>query len=485
MKPTRTFALAAASLAAACTVGPDHVRPNVPRPLDLTTPATVGSDLGGEPIRLTAAPVIDEWWRTFQDPELDRLVARARAGNPGLLAALARVQAARAVGRQARAPLLPTLTATHSYSYAQRSEAGSGLGDLAPSSPLFDGTDVFEGGADMSYELDLWGRLRRSAEAADAELAATDEDRKAVELSLTADVAQAYFDLGEAEARDALVRDAVATRARTLALVRSRRRAGVATDLDVSRAEGELAAASAGLPDARRDRARARHRLALLVGRTPDVDFAGRAPAAFEVPGEVPLGLPAALLERRPDVRRAEQRLIAANARIGARKAELFPRVTLVGHLGYSALDAKDLGDPAAQAFSAGPQVSIPIFEAGRIEAGVVEAEAKTLEALHLHRETVLRAFAEVADAAAAVDLRRSARDREAEAVAADQRTLALATAQLERGLIDTLSLLDAERQLLRSRTSHLRAQRELLGELVRLHEALGGGWTALPEERE
>lgn len=482
MKPSKMLALAAASLAAACTVGPDHVRPNTPRPLDLTSPAAVES---GAAIRLTAAPVVDRWWETFRDPELDRLIARARAGNPGLLAALARVQAARAVGRQARAPLLPTLSATHAYSYAQQSEAGSGLGDLAPSSPLFDGTDVFQGGTDMSYEVDLWGRLRRTAEAADAELQATDEDRKSVELSLTADVAQAYFDLGEAEARAALVHDAVATRERTLGLVRARRRVGVATDLDVSRAEGELAAARASQPDARRERALARHRLALLLGRTPDLDFDGKAPAAFAVPGEVPLGLPAALLERRPDVRRAEQQLIAANARIGAKKAELYPRLTLVGHLGYSALDAKDVGHPAAQAFSAGPQLTIPIFEAGRLQAAVVEAEAKTLEALMRHRETVLRAFREVADAAASVDLRRSARDREAEAVAADQRTLALATAQLERGLIDTLELLDAERQLLRSRTALLRAQRELLGELVRLHEALGGGWTELPAEEE
>jgi NodT family efflux transporter outer membrane factor (OMF) lipoprotein len=460
---------------AGCAVGPDYALPELARPASLA-PASPDSN---EPaaIRFTTEAPLESWWRVFRDPVLDGLVERARKNNPGLLAAIARVQAARAVSRQATAPLFPSIEASSSYAFERASREGSGIPAPRDAS-LFRGTDFFQGTADMAYELDLWGRIRRSVESARAELAASDEDRKNAEITLVADVAQTYFDLGAAEARLVIALDAVEERRETLSLLRSRGQLGVATDLDVSRAEGELESASAEVPDARRERATAEHRLAILLGEAPDVWFSGREPAAFELPPEVPVGLPSTLLERRPDVRRAEAKLVAANARVGVAKAEYFPKVTIAGNVGASALDAGKLARAGARLWSVGPQISVPIFEGGRIQAGVLEAEALTSEAEQLYRETVLQAFAEVADAVFSLDARREARDREAATVVAQERARSLADSQFRGGLVDYLVVLDAQRQLLQSRNALVRARRDLLGELVRLEKALGGGWT-------
>lgn len=466
--------------AAGCAVGPDYARPEVAKPSSLAGSSAIASDAAA--IRFTTEAPTERWWEVFKDPTLDRLVASARENNPGLLASLARVEAARAITRQAFSPLLPSIENNGKYAYARQSKRAFGLKNV-PSTRTFEGTDTFQQTTDMSYEVDLWGRIRRSVEAADAQLVSTDEDRKNVEITLVADVVQTYFDLGAAEARLTIARDTVAAREKTLAIVKGRRKLGLATQLDEARAEGELAAAGVDIPDAERERAVAEHRLAILLGKTPDVSFAGKAPASFELPPEVPVGLPSTLLERRPDVKRAEANLVAANARIGVAKAEYFPKVTIVGRVGYSALDAGKMLNPAAQLWSVGPQVSVPIFEGGRIQASVFEAEARSGEAESLYREAVLKAFGEVADSIFAIGARRNMREREETAVAAQERAAALAEAQFKAGLVDYLTVLDAQRSLFASQSGLLRSQRELLGELVRLQKALGGGWTVATTE--
>jgi NodT family efflux transporter outer membrane factor (OMF) lipoprotein len=453
---------------AGCAVGPDYARPETKTPVGL---APIGSSI------FTADAPLDRWWEVFADPELDRLVTRAREHNPGLMASWARVEAARAVSRQAFAPLLPTIQQDQQYQYQRQSKRAFGIKNV-PDGRVFEGTDSFQSVASLSYELDLWGRIRRSVEAADAELRATDEDRKTVEIALTADVVQTYFDLGAAEERLAIARASVATRTKTVELLRTRRARGVATQLDLAQAEADLATAQTELPDAERERGLAAHRLAILLGELPELSFTGKAPASFAFPPEVPIGIPSQLLERRPDVRKAESNLVAANARIGVAKADYFPRVTIVGRVGYSALDAGKMMTPASQLWSVGPQVTIPIFEGGRVQAAVLEAEARTSEAGFLYREAVLRAFGEVADAIFSIEARRDAREREVNAVRSHEEAATLAASQFRAGLVDSFTVLDAERRLLESRKSLLRAQRALLGELVQLQKALGGGWS-------
>ena len=218
--------------------------------------------------------------------------------------------------------------------------------------------------------------------------------------------------------------------------------------------------------------------ISVLLGRNPGPIARGRTIDELAMPG-VPADLPSTLLERRPDVRSAEAKLVAANARIGAARAEYFPKVTIAGPVGASALDAGKLTRSGAHLGSIGPSISVPIFEGGRIQAGVLQAEAQTGEAEQLYRQTVLQAFAEVADAVFSVEARREARDREAATVAAQERAQSLADAQFRGGLVDYLVVLDAQRQVLQSRNALVHARRDLLGELVRLHKALGGGWSA------
>ena len=465
-----------------CKLGPDYERPVVLTPATMGPVAAVSSEAGTT--RFTGEAPWDRWWEVFGDAQLDQLVASARAQNQGLQAALARVQIARAMNREATAPLFPSFSLNGQYANEKQSLSAfaiPGIPDVRP----FQRTDFFQGTADMAYELDLWGRVRRGLEVSDAQLVASDEDRKNVEITLVADVTQAYFDLGAGDVQLSVAREAVGLRSRTLDLVRSRLRTGLATRLDVRRAEGALESARAEVPDAERHRALAANRLALLVGRPPDLAFDGKPPVSFALPPEVPLGIPSSLLERRPDVRAAEARLTAANAAIGVAKADYFPRVTILGRFGYSALDATKLTEQRSSLWQVGPSVSIPIFEGGHTQAAVLEAEARTSEAAALYRDVVLRAFGEVADAIVGMTTREQARDHQAAAVEAEESAVELALGQFRDGLVNSLAVLDAQRSLLAARAALLQSQRELLGELVRLQKALGGGWTAPPRPED
>jgi NodT family efflux transporter outer membrane factor (OMF) lipoprotein len=431
-------------------------------------------------VRFTSEAPVDRWWEVFQDSVLDDLVAQARARNEGLQAAIARVQVARALAREAAAPLLPSISANGAYANEKLS-----LDELnlpIPEERPFTRTDFYQGTADMSYELDLWGRLRRGLESANAAARASDEDRKSAEITLVAEVVEAYFDVGQAEAALAIAREAVSVRERTIHLLEARRRLGLAQDLDLELAASELEAARADVPEAERQRAVSLHRLAVLTGRPCDLKLEGKPPEAFSVPPEVPVGIPSTLVERRPDVRAAEARLVAATARIGAARANYFPRFTIVGQFGYGALNASQLNSPQAQLWTIGPAVSIPIFQGGLTQAQVFEAEARTGEAAATFKDTVLRAFGEVADAVVGIAARVQTRDRRAAAARRQEHAVVVAESQFRDGLVSYFTVLDAQRTLLARRTALLGAQRELLGELVRLEKALGGGWTRLVE---
>ncbi len=479
------------TLSGCLAVGPDYERPPLELPRAMPESAALDST---STVRITSATPIDRWWTVFKDPALERLVEDARGCNSDIRAAVARVHASRALVRQSFAPLLPEIGATGQYVHQKQSKnallfspatgavGGAGGGGAGSNVTGFnlrgEPFQLFSGTADMAYELDLWGRIRRGLEAAEAEAAATEEDKKNVEITQFGEVANAYFDLGQAEAELAIANDGVVTRERSLDLVRGRFDAGLAPELELRRAQAELARARAEAPEAGRRRALAQHRLAILTGRMPDVKLAGRPPAAFDVPPEVPVGIPATLLERRPDIRAAELRVRAQNARIGEAIASFFPRITIAGRAGHASLSAGTLGDGGSFLWSIGPSIRLPIFEGGLTYARMLETEARTDEATARFYAVVLDAFREVADAIASIAAHEQVRDRQRESVVASERAVELATIEYDQGLTSYLQVLDAQRALLAARQALVRAQRAVLSDIVALQKALGGGWT-------
>ncbi|HAK93598.1 MAG TPA: RND transporter [Planctomycetes bacterium] len=452
-------------LLGSCAVGPDYEKPDA-------------ADLTPRQWRWKVAEPCDaapkgEWWTVFNDPALDRLEAAAVASNQTLRAAAARVDAARAAAGLARSRLFPSISLDPAY----RRERTSGN----PPTPIpFDipseRIDTFSFPLDLQYEIDLWGRVRRSREAALAEADAGVADYRNVLLTLTADVAVNYILLRSLDAEAALCRRAVELHADSVRVLEAQRAAGAVSEIEAARAKAELGSAEAELAEIVRQREEAFNALALLCG---------SAPGSFQVPGgpmaaaavAVPAGLPSSLLERRPDIAAAERNLAAWNARIGVAKAAYYPAVRLTGQAGYLSAEAKSLFDADSHVWSIAPSVSMPLFDAGRTAAEVEQAEAGYREALAGYRQTVLAAFKEVEDALAGIALRGQEVAAQTEALAAAARIAGLARARHEAGAGTYLEFTDAERSRLRHERVHIRLNARRLSTGVLLVKALGGGW--------
>ncbi len=397
---------------------------------------------------------------------------------------MARVNAARNRVTEAFSPLLPSVGSLGAWRWARIGPNTFPDNPKTGQSPL--SGDAFQSWAGilyMSYEIDFWGRLRRGLEGATADEAAVEEDRKTVEITLISEVTQTYFDLGQAEADLAVALEAVRLREETVRFVKERFEGGVVPELDLHRARSELERTRAQVFEARRLRALAEHRLAVLLGRMPTLHFGGHPPAEFDLPPELPVGMPATLLERRPDVQAAELRLRAANARVGQSIANFFPRVSILGALGEISIDVWTVAKPGSLFYAAGPSIDLPIFQGGRTYAQMKEAEAHTDEATAAYWKTVLTAFREVADAIVGIQARQSERDAQQRNVVESEKAVQLVTEQYEKGVSNYLGVLDAQRTLLVAKQSLIQAQRDLLSSIVQLEKALGGGWTQMPEE--
>jgi NodT family efflux transporter outer membrane factor (OMF) lipoprotein len=459
-------------LVASCagTSGPDYSRPDfeLPAAMPLAKPSQSGSPRA-------------DWWTSFGDAELDSLVDQARKGNADLRTMEARIRSARAAARRAGAPAAPRLDVGGTYARARPSE--NSISDSAKRfTDAGDPTDVYTTSFDMSWEPDLFGRVRRGVEAAWADAAAVEEDRRAMEVALVADVAQSWFDLGEADAQAAILAETADLLRRTLDIVRTRLDAGLVSEVDLRRTEADLSVAVSRIPEAERRRAVAENRLALLLGKPPGLRPKGRAPASFDVPAEIPVGIPAQLLERRPDVRAAERRLVATNARVGEAIADFYPRVTIVGRAGYSSISGDELARWGSRIWSITPSVSLPLLDGGEREYRLLESEAQRDAATSEWHASILRALNEVGDAMVSIDARKRTREAARETVTANQRSVELATVRYSEGITSFLEVLDAQRAYALTRLDLLRAERDLLADVVRLHQALGGGWEG--EER-
>jgi multidrug efflux system outer membrane protein len=417
-----------------------------------------------------------KWFEVFQDPQLQDLVRTALVQNYDLRDAVARVEAARANLGITRSNQFPQVSAGGEVQFNRTSRGGS----LPLPASFVPSQNRTWGEATLnllSFEADIWGRLRRATEASRATLLSTEENRKAVATTLVSDVATAYFSLRELDYELDISRRTLDTRQASLELIRNRQAGGVSTLLDLRQGEQLVYTASETIPTLQQQIEQTENRITLLLGENPGDVTRGRSLTEQQFPPDVPTGLPSALLERRPDIRAAEQALVAANAQIGVAKAAYFPQISLSGFLGGQSNQLATLFNGPHSAWSFVPQVTQPIFTAGRLKSGVKLAEAEREGALIQYEKVIQTAFTEVSDALIAHQRVRESRVQQEALVTALQDRTRLAYVRYQGGVDTQLNALDADRDLFQAELflSQLRLN-ELLS-VVQLYKALGGGW--------
>jgi len=471
MKPSFLLALGSAALAlAGCTLGPNYERP----------PMAVPADYRWKPAEPRDAEPKGPWWEVYGDAELNRLQTEALNGSQTLKAAIARVEQARARARVSRADFFPSLTTSPSWQRYRTSETSAPTGGFRSESIT---ANDFSLPIDLSYEVDLWGKVRRAFESNRAEFLASAAAYQQVLFTLQADVASTYTSLRVADQEIATLEKTVALRQDSLRIFQQRFDSGLTSELDASRARTELASAQAELAAARRSRADLESTLAVLCGQ-PAADFRiapTPALATIRVPDIAP-GLPSALLERRPDVAEAERRLAARNAEIGVALAAFFPSLRLTAGGGLQSAELADLFQWESRIWSFGPQITLPIFAGGRNKAALEEARAAHDEAIAEYRQTVLNAFQEVDDALAAIRFLGEQAAALAEAAAAARKSAELSTTRYKNGVVDYLEVIDAERSRLETELQSVQIAGERINATILLVKALGGGWPAVPD---
>ncbi|WP_075793044.1 efflux transporter outer membrane subunit [Massilia putida] len=471
-------ALAVAALLSACgTVGKDFVAPN-----GVDTPAW--RHAAAEP-QNQAARLPADWWTVFGDTQLDQLERRALRDNPNVRAAAQRLVQAQAQLGVTRASELPTVGVSAGVANS-RTSAESPMGATFGHKSIKG--NEFTVGANFSYELDLWGRVRRAVEAADAQALAAQDDRDGVMLMLSSQVATTYWQLRGLDADIAILNDALATRRESQQLIEARFNAGLSNELDVSRTRIERANAEADIQEAQRQRNTLEHALAVLVGASPSQPIlppaAGNAAATLPQPPAIPVGLPASLLGQRPDLAASVATLKAFNAQVGVAEGAYYPSVSLTGNFGYASETLSNLAKGSARQFSFGPlALSLPVFEGGRIKANVNLAKARYDEAVANHEARLLTALREVEDALSDVQQRHQQGDVQAQAQQAAARAVQVAQARYDRGVSTYLDVTDAQRSALAADRAAAQIRTQRLLAAVSVARALGGGWQqAAPE---
>ena len=461
---------------AACTVGPNHVRPAVavPERFSGASPA-VDAD--------APQPAVDAaFWRDFGDPQLDALVERTLAANHDLRIALAQYDRANALLRGAKFDRLPTITGSAAASDSRASA------DQQPGVPRADrDADAYAVSANAAWELDVFGRIRRGVEAGRAEAAAGAADLAAAQVAIVGEVARTYFELRGLQERLRVARENADTQRDTLRLVEARLQAGADSAFDAARARAQQASTASRIPALEAQIAVAMHRLAVLSGQTPEalVDALSTPKALPSLPAGIDPGTPGALLRRRPDIAAAEARLHAATARVGVATADLFPRFTLGGLIGSQAIDADALFHRDSETRLASFGIDWSFLDVGRVRARIAAADADASGALAGYERTVLLALEDTENA-----LVRHARAREEDALlaqAAQDSTAAAALARIRyrAGATGLLELLDAERTRLQAEDAFADARTRTTTTAVALYKALAGGWPEAPPMRE
>lgn len=451
-----------------CAIGPNYKRPAVQSPVQYRQPLPVNEPPGKNALSDVA------WSTLFQDEVITRLVKIALVQSNDLEAATQRVLEARAQLGMTRSQLAPQITASGSFTAARTSTVGS-FNFIPPNSNL--AVSYTQAGLNLSWEVDIWGRLRRLSESARAQYLAQEEARHAVISSLIADVITTYLTMRELDLELEIARKTKDVAENGLKLTNLRKDRGVSTGLDVRQAEQLLYTATAQIPATERAIAETENSLNVLLGQNPNDVPRGRTLVELVGPAKVPAGLPSDLLERRPDIRQAEQILIAANAQIGAAKALFFPQITLTGLLGVQSRALGDLFTGPARNQSIAPAGVLPIFNAGQLRNNLRLTEAQQREALANYRKTIQTAFQEVSSALADYEKNREQRSQEELLVKALRDTDRLSTLRYKGGIDSYLQVLDAERNEFSGELTLAQLRKNELLSIVQLYRALGGGW--------
>ena len=451
-------------LLSSCTLGPNYKRPEVPSP-----PQFRGAE------RATAESIADlKWFELFRDETLTSLVSTALKQNFELRMAAERVLQARAAFGITRSDQFPFAGASVDLAAARASKEGA---NRAIPRGADTSVSYVQAGFSVAWEIDVWGRLRRLTEAARAQYLATEEARRGVITTLIADTTDTYLALRALDLELDIARRTRDLATESLRLTEARRAQGVASGLDVRQAEQLLFTATGRMASLEREIAQAENALSLLLGQLPGDVQRGRPLETLQPPPDVPAGLPSALLERRPDIRQAEQQLIAANAQIGAARAEFFPRISLTGFLGVQSRALTDLLSGPALLASGGLGAAAPIFNAGRTRANVRLAEAVQREAALNYQRAIYAAFRDVSDSLAARAKTREQRAEQERLVGALREAARLSTERYRGGLDSYLPVLDAQRNLFEGELELARLRQRELSAIVQLYRALGGGW--------
>ena len=464
MKKLASFmvGIMAFGLVAGCKVGPNYNRPVV-------QPPTAYRELGENPqVQAQAASYADlPWWQVFQDPQLQELIRTALKQNYDLQIATERINEARAQVAITRSNLFPQVQGNGNFSGGKESNFQTTFNFLTLS-------------ADAAFQLDLFGKLRRATEASRAQLLATEDARQTVILTLVSDVASDYFALLQLDLQLQITHNTIEAQEASVKLTKLRVDHGVATKLDVLQAQQTLDTANAQIPDLERQIAQEENAISILLGNYPQAVPRGRPLVEQPLPPEVPPGLPSTLVERRPDIRQAEQILVAANAEIGVAKAQFFPQISLTGSGGgafgrssaFSSLMSSHLG-----VWSYGAQVSQPIFTGGALRGNLRAAESQHQQALIAYRQAIQQAFGDVSDALIGYQKFHEVRLRQEDTVADLQESVRLSNMRYKGGTTTYLEVLDGQRSLFSAELTLAQARGTEYQSLVQLYRALGGGW--------
>jgi len=464
-----TLSLGAAAwlLVAGCTVGPNYQRP----------PVTAPEQIRGQAGPAEAASLADQaWWEIFQDDELKALIGEALRNNYDVRLAAWRVEGARAVAGVSRSQFLPQVQAGAGWSRSQASKL------VNPGVPGARPENLYDANLGVSWEIDLWGRIRRLNEAARAEVLATEEARRGVLLSLVSDVATGYFQLRELDLELEIAERSTASFRETYDLFNRRLEAGAASGLETASAGASLASTAAAIPELERQIVAEENRLAFLVGRNPQPIERGKALNDQLLPPAIPAGLPSDLLERRPDLRAAEQQLVATNAEVGVAAANFFPRLSLTGAFAGIAPQVADLFGNG-KTWSVGGGLLTPVFQGRRLNQEHRAAVARWEQAKVQYEASVTNAFAEVSTALVAYRKLADVEREQARAVTSYRDAVKLSNDRYLAGLADYLEVLQAQQQQLAAENSLARVRRDRLVSLVQLYKALGGGWRLSDQE--
>jgi multidrug efflux system outer membrane protein len=445
---------------AACAVGPDYKTP-------VTAPAVVQSSVQGNYDRSHIESV---WWAQFDDPILNQLVSQSMTGNRDLRVAFQRLQASRAIRDQVAYTQMPIITSGV--------DAQLGKGQQPGTTTKRVNTERYDAGLDMSWEIDLFGHIQRQIESADADQQAAEADLFQLQISITAELVDAYGQYRGAQLRERIARDNLKNQQNSRTVTVSLRDNGVGNELDAVRADARLAAVEASVPQLQAEQVREKNRIATLLGERPESMKVNLAPAKLPaIAKNLPIGDPTQLLSHRPDVLAAERQLASATAQIGVNTADLFPRVSLTGFLGYTAARGSQIGSSAAAAWTLGPSITWPALDLRSVRARIRGANADAEVALANYEQHVLLALEESENAFSDYNKRQERlisliKQSESSRQAAD-----LASIQYREGTADFLVLLDAERERLAAEDSQALGEIDTYRGIVAIYKALGGGW--------